>query len=376
MVSAAVQSSSAEGPAVRARLRVDRDAGAGAPAFRLDARFELPAGRVSALWGPSGSGKSTCLRLLAGLERGAGEVHVLGECWQDDSRGVFVPVHRRSVGCVFQEHALFAHLTVGGNLHYGRARSRGPARIDRDHVVRVLGLAPLLGRSPRGLSGGERQRVAIAQALLAQPKLLLLDEPLAALDGARKAELIEYLERLRAELSIPMVFVSHAIDEVARLADHVVVLDAGQVVGSGPIGETLARLDLPTARLDDAGAIIDAKVVSHDARHGLTQIAFDGGTLWVGGVDRPIGAPVRARALARDVSLALEAPGPSSILNVLPARVVEVRESGPHVVTVRLAVGEGGVALLARITRRSQDALGIRAGLDVHAQIKSVALFA
>jgi molybdate transport system ATP-binding protein len=353
---------------VRASLRFDRGA------FRLEARLELPGRGVSALWGPSGSGKSTCLRLLAGLERGRGEVDVLGERWQDDARGVFLPVHRRRVGYVFQDAALLAHLSVAENLDYGRVRAPEPGRVDRAWVVRELGLEALLARAPRTLSGGERQRVAIAQALLAQPKLLLLDEPLAALDPARKVDLMACLERLRDELSIPMIYVSHAIDEVARLADHVVLLEGGRVAGSGPIGETLARLDLPAALADDAGAVIHATVVAHDDADHLTQLAFDGGTLWVGRVDRAPGARLRARAAARDVSVALERPGPSSILNVLPARVLEVRDAGPHFVTVRLAAGE--TALLARITRRSLVALDLRPGLEVYAQIKGVALYA
>jgi molybdate transport system ATP-binding protein len=316
------------------------------------------------------------LRLLSGLDRGGGEVHVTGECWQDDARGIFVPVHRRRVGYVFQDAPLLSHLCVGENLDYGRARAARPERIDRAWVVQQLALEPLIDRSPRSLSGGERRRVAIAQALLSQPRLLLLDEPLAGLDAARKSDLLGCLERLRDELSIPIVYVSHAIDEVARLADHVVLLDGGAVAGSGPIGEALSRPDLPSALADDAGAVIEATVVAHDPPDHLTQIAFDGGTLWVGGIDRPIGARLRARAAARDVSVTLERPGPSSILNILPARVTEVRDGGPHFVTVRLSVGGGGTALLARITRRSLLALDLRPGLDVYTQIKSVALYA
>jgi molybdate transport system ATP-binding protein len=244
----------------------------------------------------------------------------------------------------------------------------------RAWLVRELGLEALLDRSPPSLSGGERQRVAIGQALLAQPRLLLLDEPLAALDVARKGDLLACLERLRDEIAIPMIYVSHAIDEVARLADHVVVLEGGRIAGSGPIGEALARLDLPAALADDAGAVIDATVVAHDDADHLTELAFAGGTLWVGRVDRPPGARLRARAAARDVSIALERPGPSSILNVLPARVAEVRDAGPHFVTVRLLAGE--TALLARITRRSRVALDLRPGLEVYAQVKGVALYA
>ncbi len=344
--------------------------------FRMEIDLTLPARGISAMYGPSGAGKTTCLRLLAGLDRGQGVVQVLGEPWQDDARGLFVPVHRRSVGCVFQEHALLPHLSVLGNLEYGRRRSRGPSRIDGEFVLDVLGIGHLLERRPDRLSGGERQRVAIAQALLRQPRVLLMDEPLAALDGARKAEILPYIERLRDELSIPIVYVSHAIDEVARLADQLVLIDAGRIVASGPIHETLARLDLPATLTDDMGVVIDATIADHDEPDHLTQLSFDGGILWVGRVDRPVGAKVRARTLARDVSLALELPGPSSILNVLSGRVTEVRDDGPDRVTVRLALGGGSVALLARITRRSMVTLGLRSGLTVYAQIKSVALFA
>jgi molybdate transport system ATP-binding protein len=315
-----------------------------------------------------------CLRLLAGLDRGAGAVDVLGECWQDDARGIFVPVHRRAVGFVFQHHTLLSHLSVAHNLDYAAARARGRPRIERDLIIAILAIEPLLGRRPAGLSGGERQRVAIAQALLAQPKLLLVDEPLAALDQARKLEILPLIERVRDELSTPIVYVSHSIDEIARLADHLVILDSGKVVGAGPLGATLSRLDLPTAMGDDAGVVIDARVDAHDAPNHLTRLAFPGGSLWVTGIGRAVGATVRARALARDVSVALEMPGPSSILNVLPARVVEVSDLEPDRVLVRMMLGGGPVALIARITRRSKEALGVRPGLAVVAQIKSVAL--
>jgi molybdate transport system ATP-binding protein len=275
---------------------------------------------------------------------------------------------------VFQNHALFSHLSVSRNLEYARTRARGPARIGWNTVVGLLGITPLLDRKPAGLSGGERQRVAIAQALLAQPKLLLLDEPLAGLDRARKLEILPLLERLRDELSIPIVYVSHAMDEIARLADHVVVLDSGTTIASGPIGETLSRLDLPLALADDAGVVVHAVVEGHDAPNPLTRIGFDGGFLWVPHIDGAVGAHVRARALARDVSIALEMPGASSILNILPASVLEVREHGPDRVHVLLALGGGPFRLMARITRRSQTTLGLRPGLPVIAQIKTVAL--
>jgi molybdate transport system ATP-binding protein len=340
----------------------------------VDVDLRLPPTGVTAFFGPSGSGKTTCLRLLAGLEHGHGRLWVSGTCWQDDERGVFIPVHRRAVGCVFQDHTLLSHLSVAGNLEYGRRRNPGAA-MDLDVVVGTLGIEGLLGRRSNQLSGGERQRVAIAQALLRGPRLLLLDEPLSAMDSERKAEIARAIERVRDELAIPIVYVSHALDEVARLADHLVLLAGGRAIASGALGATLARLDLPTAVAEDAGVVIDGRVAEHDEPNQLTRVAFEGGSLWVSHVARPVGAKVRARALARDVSLALDPPGPSSILNVLVARVAEVRE-GADRVTVRLALEGDRVSILSRVTRRSMMALGLRPGLAVFAMIKTVALFA
>ncbi|HLK41628.1 MAG TPA: molybdenum ABC transporter ATP-binding protein [Polyangiaceae bacterium] len=353
---------------VRFRLRGGRGS------FAIDVDLDVPRAGITALFGPSGAGKSTCLRMVSGLDRGRGEVHVLGECWQDDARGVFVPVHRRGVGFVFQDHPLFRHLSVGGNLAYGRRRAAARGRIDPDQVIDRFGVTPLLDRRPDELSGGERQRVAMAQALLAQPRLLLMDEPLAALDARRKAEILPYLERLRDDLSIPVVYVSHVMEEVARLADHIVLLDAGRVVASGAIRDVLARLDLPIADGDEGGVLVDGIVQEHDEPNGLSGLAIEGGTLWVGRVDRPLGARVRVRALARDVSLALAEPGRSTILNVLRARVVEVRDLGADRVNVRLALGDAGPPLIARITRRSLVLLDLRPGVRVYAQMKSAAL--
>ncbi len=297
--------------------------------------------------------------------------------WQDDERGVFVPPHRRAVGFVFQDASLFPHLTVRGNLDYaiGRRRSR-PSDDDAHSVTALFDLQPLLDRRPAHLSGGERQRVAIARALLAAPRLLLMDEPLASLDVARKAEILPYLERLRDASSIPIVYVSHSLEEISRLASHLVLLERGEILASGPVPETLARLDLPTARFEDAAVVIDAKVAIHDVVDQLTRMDFLGGSLWVGIVDQPVGAAVRVRVLARDVSLSRDLPGPSIILNILAACVDELRDDGPGRVNVRLSVGGGAVPLLARVTRRSRDALGLTPGVRVHALVKSVALIA
>jgi molybdate transport system ATP-binding protein len=266
---------------------------------------------------------------------------------------------------------------VGGNLAYAVKRRRAPPPVtSADVIAGMLGIEPLLERMPDRLSGGERQRVAIARALLASPRVLLMDEPFAALDTERKAEIFPYLARLRAELAVPIIYVSHAVEEVARLADHLVILEGGRVLGAGPAAEILARVDLAVVFADDAGAVIEGTVVERDDADHLTRLEIDGGSLWVAGVDRPIGARARARVLARDVSVALDRPGPSSILNVLPARVVEIGDAGPDRVTVRLVLGTSGAPLLARITRRSRDALGLRPGLMVYVQVKSVALVA
>jgi molybdate transport system ATP-binding protein len=343
--------------------------------FRLDVTLDLPSAGISALWGPSGSGKTTCLRAVAGLERAEGHVHVGGECWQDDERRVFVPTHRRAVGLVFQDASLFTHLTVGGNLEYGRKRARSaPTTAEVRSLVEMLDLGDLLRRRPDALSGGERQRVAIARALCANPRLLLMDEPLAGVDATRKAEIVPYLERLRDELSIPILYVSHALDEVTRLAGRIVVLEAGRVTASGPAEEILVRLDLPLAHTEDGGVVVDGRIGAHDEIDALTRVDFAGGFLWVGHATQPIGSRVRVRVRARDVSLARDPPGLSSILNILSARVVELSDGGPDRVSVRLAVGVENAPLLARITRRSRDALGLAPGVAVHAMVKSAAL--
>lgn len=347
--------------------------------FSLDVALDLPARGISALFGPSGCGKTTVLRALAGLERAAGHVRVGAEAWQDDARGVFVPTHRRALGYVFQEPSLFPHLDVRRNLAYGWRRiPQALRRVQQDQAVELLGIAHLLERMPDKLSGGEKQRVAIARALLTSPSLLLMDEPLAAVDAARKAEILPYLERLHDELALPVVYVSHSIEEVARLADHLVLMDAGRIVAEGPLVPMLARLDLPHQQLDDAATVVEASVDGHDADYGLTRIAFPGGAMWVGAATASTGLRVRARVLARDVSITLEAARDTSILNVLPARVQAMRDEGADRVLVQLLLDDGsagtGTLLLARITRRSRDQLALAPGLRVWAQVKGVAL--
>ena len=350
--------------------RIDRGA------FNLDVDLALPGRGVTALFGHSGSGKTTLLRVLAGLERVAGARVALGdEVWQDDARKVFVPTHERGIGYVFQEASLFPHLSVRANLEFGRKRLK-PAerRFDLMAVAELLGIERLLDASPATLSGGERQRAAIARTLLASPRLLLMDEPLAALDMRRKLEILPYLERLHDELALPVVYVSHAADEVARLADHLVVLEEGRVLASGPLAATLARLDLAANFQDDAGVMIETTLQAHDA-DGLSHLTFAGGVLLVGQRNAAVGTRVRCRIHARDVSLALERPRGSSITNILPARVDAAGPSGvPGQVLVRLLVGE--TALLARITERSRRELAIAPGCAVWAQVKAVALLA
>ena len=359
---------------IHARLQLPRRG------FTLDVDLQLPDQGISALFGPSGCGKTTVLRALAGLERAAGRVALADAVWQDDDRHCFVPPHQRPLGYVIQEAALFPHLSVRGNLDYGRRRAGRPAQaFALDTVVDLLGIGALMDRRPATLSGGERQRVAIARALATAPQLLLMDEPLAALDAARKAEILPYLERLHRELALPIVYVTHAMDEVARLADHLVLLDAGRVRAAGPLAELLARPDLPLARQDEAGVVISARVDQHDSAYGLSRVAFDGGALWVGQTSAGLGDRVRARVLARDVSVARQHPRETSVLNVLPV-VLESLQADGSTALLRLRLGapparaDHPVWLLARITRRSADALGLQPGDALFAQVKGVAL--
>ncbi|NHC05394.1 molybdenum ABC transporter ATP-binding protein [Azonexus fungiphilus] len=342
------------------------------PGFSLDVDLTLPGRGVSALFGHSGSGKTTLLRCLAGLERAAhGRLCFKGEIWQDEHH--WLPTHRRPLGYVFQEASLFPHLSVLGNLDFGRKRASTVNRIALEQAIELLGIGHLLQRKPDGLSGGERQRVAIARALAAGPQILLMDEPLAALDLKRKQEILPYLERLHDQLETPVIYVSHAPDEVARLADHIVALDGGRVVAAGPLAETLARIDLPIRLGEDVGVVLDASVDEIDADWQLMRVAFAGGSLWTRQRDLPPGRRVRVRVLARDVSLAIDEPGRSSIQNVLPARVEAIAaDEHPGLLLVRVTVGAS--RLVARVTRRSADQLGIAPGSAVHVQVKSVAL--
>ena len=351
---------------IDARFRLDW------PGFSLDVDLALPGRGVTALFGHSGSGKTTLLRCIAGLERPSlGALTVNGEVWQDGQR--CLPTHQRPLGYVFQEASLFPHLTVLGNLRYGMKRSAAAQRVSLDQAIVLLGIGTLLDRKPDRLSGGERSRVGIARALAVSPRLLLMDEPLAALDHDRKQEILPYLERLHDELDIPVLYVSHAPDEVARLADHLVVLQAGRVLASGPLGETLARIDLPIRLGEDAGVVIDAHIVERDTDWHLARVEFAGGSLWVRDSGHALGRPVRVRILARDISIAREKIEHTSIQNILPARITAIgNDTHPALALVRMNVG--AAPLIARLTKRSAAQLDLREGMAVWAQIKAVAL--
>lgn len=351
------------------------------PGFALDVSLRLPARGVTVLWGPSGCGKTTVLRALAGLTRAQGRVVIGEHVWQDDASGRWLPTHQRPLGYVFQDAHLFAHLNVRANLLYGhRRRATGALGVQLEDAVALLGIEHLLDRWPQGLSGGERQRVAIARALLSAPQWLLMDEPLSALDAARKAEILPYLERLTRQSGLPILYVTHALDEAARLADHMVLMEAGKVTAAGPLAEMLSRLDLPTTRLEDAGVVLDAAVVAHEPAYGQTQLSVAGWPMWVAHSDCAVGDAVRVRVAARDVSVALTSASDSSILHILPATIEALRDDGPDAVMLQLrlqgSVTASGPLLLARVTRRSREKLALQVRLPVFAQVKGVALVA
>lgn len=342
--------------------------------FILQVDFQTPGQGVTAVFGASGSGKTTLLRCIAGLERAPqGFLEVNGNCWQDESRHFFLPTHQRPLGYVFQEASLFSHLSVRKNLEYGLRRTPVEQRkVAFEDAIELLGVAPLLKRNPKRLSGGERQRVAIARALLTSPKLLLMDEPLAALDNNSKAEILPYLETLHAELSIPVLYITHAMPEVMRLADNILLLENGKLIGNGTLLEVLTRLDLPLSHTYEAGVVIEAKVVEHDQPFHLTYLEFSGGRLSLRCEDLAQGSTVRVVLNAKDVSLALENEVHSSILNIFQATILEIAEESPGQLMIKLDVN--GALLLARITKKSGVLLNLQIGMKVYARVKSVAL--
>ncbi|WP_374341280.1 molybdenum ABC transporter ATP-binding protein [Methyloversatilis sp.] len=343
--------------------------------FSLDVDLRLPGRGISALFGPSGCGKTTLLRALAGLERAQGRIALDGELWQDDAARFCVPAHRRAIGYVIQDAGLFPHLSVRANLEYGRRRSGEAARrAPLAPVIDLLGIGALMDRRPDTLSGGARLGVAIARARPPRPRLLLMDEPLAALDAGRKAEVLPYIEALHDELAMPVVYVSHSLEEVTRLADHLVMMQDGRVRAEGALGDVLARSEQPLSLGGEAGVVLDATVGACDTSWHLARYdVSEGCRLWARDHGMAAGRRVRLRVLARDVSLARSAAHASSIGNQLPGVIESIGEDehpGLALVCVRI----GGAALLARLTRRSVHTLGLHAGLSIWAQVKSVAL--
>ena len=336
--------------------------------FSVDANIQANAG-VTALFGPSGAGKTTLVNMLAGLLRPEwGHIIVQEEILFDREQGIDIPPEARGIGYVFQESRLFPHMSVASNLNYGRRQDA----VSFDSVVDLLALGPLLKRRPNSLSGGERQRVAIGRALLAAPRLLLMDEPLVNLDAPRRSEILPFIEDLRREFALSIVYVSHNMDEIVRLADQLVVMTEGTVVANGPVAEITSRLDLrPLTGRWDAGSVIDTVVAEQDERDFLTRLSFKGGDLWLPRLHLTIGTSLRIRIRARDVSIALIPPADISILNVFAGEVIEVGEDDGPQVDVLLDIG---APLWARITKRSQRELNIAPGRMVHAMIKAMAV--
>ena len=339
--------------------------------FDLNANFSIPDKGVTVVFGPSGSGKTTLLRAIVGLEKSASGFLKVGEStWQD--KEIFVPPHLRSVGYVFQDASLFDHLDVQGNLDYGVRRSSGVGKEFIERILDLLDLRHLLNRSTRQLSGGEKQRVAIARALSVKPQILLMDEPLSALDLKRKLEILPYLDALHDELDIPLVYVTHSPDEASRLADHMVLLENGNVIGAGAIDEILTRFDLPLSHGVDATSLFEAQVASHDNEYDLMNLDFSGGQFIVTNNGLSLGSKVRLRVLARDVSITKEKQLDTSILNIFSVIVDEIVAEGDAQVMVRLKIKD--ITMLSCITRKSAELLHLKIGSRVYAQIKSVAL--
>ena len=339
--------------------------------FMLDAKFTIPDKGITVVFGDSGSGKTTLLRVIAGLEKSDdGYLKVGDSVWQKGDN--FVPTHKRQIGYVFQDAALFDHLDVKGNLGYVIKRTDGLKKDFIESIYTLLEIKSLLNRSTVQLSGGEKQRVAIARALLANPKILLLDEPLSALDLKRKNEILPYLDSLHNQLDIPILYVTHSQDETSRLADHLMLIENGKIIGNGPVNEMLTRFDMPMARSNEAISIFDAKVINRDPEFSLMYLEFSGGQFVVPDNGMPIESLVRIRVAARDVSLTKKKQTDTSILNIFPAVVEEIAPEGKAQIIVRLSMGE--VILLSCLTRKSASTLELEIGLSIFVQVKSVAI--
>lgn len=345
--------------------------------FELHVDLDLPAKGITVLYGASGSGKTTLMRCVAGLEQPAkGLIRVGQDLWQDDAQGIFVPTWQRDLGYVFQEASLFEHLSVQKNVAYGLKRSQKQGAADAlSEAVELLGISHLMHRQPASLSGGERQRVAMARALATQPRLLLLDEPLAALDSARRHEILPWLEKMRDELHVPMLYITHSADEVARLADYLVVLENGSVKACGAAQDVLARVESPAIAGDEAGVLLRGAVAQRDAHWHLSQVDFPGGLIWVPDKGLAIGQQVRLRVLARDISIAVDEPHDTSIQNHLKGCIEAIVEDAhPSQALVQIRCGES--LLLARVTHRAIAELNLKTGSTVWALVKSVAVIA
>ena len=342
--------------------------------FSLNVDLDIPMRGITGIFGESGSGKTTLLRCIAGLEtRVTGKLVIGGDVWQDHARNVSRPVHQQEIGYVFQEPRLFLHLSVRRNLEYGQQRATANhALIAFDQTVELFDLGPLLDRSPTELSGSEAQRVAIDRALLRSPRLLLMDEPLAALDSARKNEILPFLDRLHNELQIPIIYVSHHIEEICRLCDHLLVMERGRVIAEGDLQSVLVRLDLPLLSGEEAGSVICGTISRYDDDYDLTHLAFSGGELLVPGRIGETGDKRRLRIRASDISLCRHRPESTTMLNILPAIIEDIQPSSGPMLLLRLKLGSD--RMIARITRRSCDKLALQRGDELLAQIKAVAI--
>ena len=342
--------------------------------FQLSVDLFLPGSGITVLFGDSGSGKTTLLRCIAGLEQAPqGFLEINGKIWHDSAKGVFSPTHKRPLGYVFQEANLFPHLTVLGNIQFGLRRIGQPLWTSELHqIIELMGISPLLDRLPHKLSGGESQRVAIARALALKPELLLMDEPLASLDFRRKQEILPYLIKLHQQTRIPILYVTHSLQEAAQLADYLVILSKGHVLASGPLPETLGRIDIPLAHEKEAITMWEVTVARHEPEHHLTYVTFAGGTLCLPAIAAEADTPLRLQIYAHDVSIALEMPIATSILNILPATITDVADNHQGRSVVQLKVGD--LHLLAHITSKSAQLLKLKIGVSVNAQIKGTAI--